>query len=338
MALTVGQLAKLTGLTVRALHHYDAIGLLVPSQRSEAGYRLYDQADVVRLYRIVALQRLGLSLTDVAAALASDRNSLNDILTQQLAELDEQIGDATRTRDQLRLIQKGLASGDEPDVNAWLSALELMAVHGKHYSPQEWKTITTHAGEIRGEWPQLVAQLRMVIDSGAPPHSEQARLLSRRWIDLMRRKAGGDLRLMLKMKDAYEGDEAVRSHTSAQLGLDPAMMAYVTAALRHSYRAFWANHIAEEDLPRLDLSDALYRDVIRVIGRAQEAMKESLPPEASLIELRREWQILIDRFTGGDTRLRGKVMQALSTDASLQASWLLDAQLLQQLERGREAG
>ena len=46
MSFTVGQLARLTGLTVRALHHYHAIGLLEPSQRSDSGYRLYTQAAV----------------------------------------------------------------------------------------------------------------------------------------------------------------------------------------------------------------------------------------------------------------------------------------------------
>jgi len=72
MSFTVGQLAKLTGLTVRALHHYHAIGLLEPSQRSDGGYRLYSQADIVRLFRIQALQRLNLSLDEIAAVLAKD--------------------------------------------------------------------------------------------------------------------------------------------------------------------------------------------------------------------------------------------------------------------------
>lgn len=49
MALKIGELARRTGLTVRALHHYDAIGLLTPSARSDAGYRLYNDADVARL-------------------------------------------------------------------------------------------------------------------------------------------------------------------------------------------------------------------------------------------------------------------------------------------------
>jgi DNA-binding transcriptional MerR regulator len=52
--LTVSDLARLSGVTVRTLHHYDAIGLLVPSDRSHAGYRNYSPADAERLARIVA--------------------------------------------------------------------------------------------------------------------------------------------------------------------------------------------------------------------------------------------------------------------------------------------
>jgi DNA-binding transcriptional MerR regulator len=54
MALKIGELARRTGLTVRTLHHYDAIGLLKPSARSDAGYRLYDRNDVARLHPAAA--------------------------------------------------------------------------------------------------------------------------------------------------------------------------------------------------------------------------------------------------------------------------------------------
>lgn len=52
MLLSVGELAKRSGLTIRTLHHYDSIGLLVPSSRSDAGYRLYDRPNIERLHRI----------------------------------------------------------------------------------------------------------------------------------------------------------------------------------------------------------------------------------------------------------------------------------------------
>jgi MerR family transcriptional regulator, thiopeptide resistance regulator len=62
---TVGEVSELAGVTVRTLHHYDEIGLLRPSGRSEAGYRLYGHADLERLQEIVVWRQLGFSLTEV---------------------------------------------------------------------------------------------------------------------------------------------------------------------------------------------------------------------------------------------------------------------------------
>ena len=57
---TVGELARLANVSVRTLHHYDEIGLLVPSERSEAGYRLYSHGDGARLQEILVWRQLGL--------------------------------------------------------------------------------------------------------------------------------------------------------------------------------------------------------------------------------------------------------------------------------------
>ena len=61
----VGELAGQTGLTVRTLHYYDEIGLLSPSHRSDAGYRLYTAGDVVRLQQIRSLRHLGFALEEI---------------------------------------------------------------------------------------------------------------------------------------------------------------------------------------------------------------------------------------------------------------------------------
>jgi len=62
MLIQVGELAKRAGITVRTLHHYEQTGLLLPSARSAAGYRLYNLADVQRLHMIQALAKAGLAL------------------------------------------------------------------------------------------------------------------------------------------------------------------------------------------------------------------------------------------------------------------------------------
>lgn len=65
MLIQVGELAKRAGLTVRTLHHYEQTGLLTPSARSEAGYRLYNLSAVQRLHMIKALAQAGLTLATI---------------------------------------------------------------------------------------------------------------------------------------------------------------------------------------------------------------------------------------------------------------------------------
>ena len=71
MPLRVGQMAELAGVTVRTLHHYDALGLLTPGARSEAGYRLYEDADCDRLQEILFYRELGFGLDEISALLGS---------------------------------------------------------------------------------------------------------------------------------------------------------------------------------------------------------------------------------------------------------------------------
>jgi len=74
--LTVGQVAQQYGITVRTLHHYDEIGLLVPGERTSAGYRLYTTADLTRLQHVVVYRRLGFALEEIAVLL--DEQALAD--------------------------------------------------------------------------------------------------------------------------------------------------------------------------------------------------------------------------------------------------------------------
>ena len=67
--MKVGELAQRSGVSVRALHHYDEIGLLTPSGRSPAGHRLYSEGDVVRLLRMRWVEQIGFSLAKIRACL-----------------------------------------------------------------------------------------------------------------------------------------------------------------------------------------------------------------------------------------------------------------------------
>ncbi len=96
--LTVGQVADEFGVTVRTLHHYDEIGLLVPSERTHAGYRLYTPDDLRRLGTIVTYRRLGFPLDEVAELLRGD-GAVVDHLSRQRDAVNARIGELSELVD-----------------------------------------------------------------------------------------------------------------------------------------------------------------------------------------------------------------------------------------------
>ena len=88
---TVKEVRKLTGVSVRALHHYDAIGLLKPTQMTDAGYRLYDEVALDRLYMILVYRELGLSLKEISDILDAPDYDRNQVLEHQIALMQDKI-------------------------------------------------------------------------------------------------------------------------------------------------------------------------------------------------------------------------------------------------------
>ena len=87
---TVAQVSKLTGVSVRTLHHYDAIGLLRPTQITQAGYRLYDDSALQRLHSILLLRQLQFSLKEIRTILDSPDFDPVQALEQQITLLEMQ--------------------------------------------------------------------------------------------------------------------------------------------------------------------------------------------------------------------------------------------------------
>ena len=89
---TVKEMSKLTGASVRALHHYDAIGLLKPTRVTEAGYRLYDDEALEKLYMILVFRELGLSLKEITDILHAPDYDRNRVLEKQITLMQDEIG------------------------------------------------------------------------------------------------------------------------------------------------------------------------------------------------------------------------------------------------------
>jgi len=94
----IGALAAETGLTVRTLHHYDAIGLVRPSEHTSGGHRVYTKPDVERLYAALVLRSLGVPLSEITARMKDPTWDLRTAAARQRAELDAQIEAISRLR------------------------------------------------------------------------------------------------------------------------------------------------------------------------------------------------------------------------------------------------
>src|SRR3982750_4562640 len=109
----VGELAGETGLTVRTLNHYDEIGLLKPSRRTQSGHRLYGEADVTRLQQVTSLRQLGLPLEQIRDLLARRGVSPREIVGLHLARVREQIELQRSLCERLERIAKTLEAGED---------------------------------------------------------------------------------------------------------------------------------------------------------------------------------------------------------------------------------
>jgi MerR family transcriptional regulator, thiopeptide resistance regulator len=124
----VGALAEATGLTVRALHYYDHIGLLTPSGRTGAGHRVYSAADVARLYRISLLRRLGFPLGQIASVLDDPRWQLPAAVRRHLDHTRRRADAAARLSARLTRMAAELDRRQDPSPGELLFALEEMTM------------------------------------------------------------------------------------------------------------------------------------------------------------------------------------------------------------------
>ncbi len=232
--LKVGQLARRTGLTVRTLHHYDEIGLLTPSARSPSGYRLYDDADVARLQRIVALRQLGFSLDHVRACLDDPAWSPARVLRLRLDALRGELEEQRRLLHKLEHVADRLDSAETVTVDEFLDTIGALTMYEKYYTPEQLARLETRraaVGEARikavqEEWPQLITAVRAEMEKGTDPSDPTVVALARRWMALVQEFTGGDPGIARSLETMYQNEPAARERS----GLDPALMAYVQKA------------------------------------------------------------------------------------------------------------
>ena len=320
MLLKVGDLARRTGLTVRTLHHYDEIGLLKPSGRSEAGYRLYSQADVQRLHGIQTLRQMGLPLSDIGDLLAGDSVAPERIIGQQIRALDQQISQATELRGRLTMLRDGLMAGAEPDMGNWLQALALMTTYGKYFTSAELKQIFSSWNLIEADWLVVKELVQGAMDRQLPPDAPEVQALAYRWMALMLLWMGGDMDLLERWGHMFRTEPSTHGRNHAPPG---AMIEYVEVAIKLRMGAL-EKYLTRDDLRAL--GHVPYAQWAALEATVQDLLARSVPPQhPHAVAAALRWDALFGQLTRNNATLRQKLLRASAQEPLLQAGAPLSA-------------
>jgi DNA-binding transcriptional MerR regulator len=232
----VGELARRTGVSVRTLHHYDEIGLLSPSHRSESGYRLYNEADVVRLQQIRSLRTLGFSLEEIGSFLKRPDVTPDRVLQLHIAHLKEQIGMQQRLCDRMEEIAKRWRSDETVPTEEFLKIIEVTTMLDKYYTPEQMEELRQRRealGEDRMrqaevDWKELMEQVQAEMDRGTDPADERVQQLARRWMGLVQEFTGGNPGITQSLGRVYQEETTVAGMDTAHMRR---MMEYVGKAM-----------------------------------------------------------------------------------------------------------
>ncbi|NIC06984.1 MerR family transcriptional regulator [Billgrantia bachuensis] len=325
MLLRVGELAKRTGLTVRTLHHYDEIGLLVPSMRSDAGYRLYRRQDVARLHRIQALRSLGMSLADIGALLDRPSPSLTAVIERQIQELERKIADQSLLRDRLVALHQQFENGDEPEMDDWLKTLEMMTMYDRYFTPQELDRLPLYQAddERQIEWKALIGEAEALMRQGVPPDDRAAQELAKRWMMTLERDTAGDPTLLDKLNAMHANEPEVQ----AQMGISAQVSEYVMQAFAQSKLAIYQRYLNEEEFAFMrQRYPQRMHEWPPLMAKLRQQLEQGTPPQAPAVQqLAREWLELLRSFAGDDPATHEKIRRANEQEPALQASvWMTE--------------
>ncbi len=233
---TISQIARRTGMTVRSLHHYEAKGLLAPAARSDAGYRLYGERELLRLQHIVSLKALGFSLAEIRACLDADAPSLAEALTRQVARLRAAVVRQQVLLTRLERVACQVAGGKTIDSETLLNSIEATTMMEKYFTPEQMQTINTRGDtlgaqrihEVERTWPDVIAGMQAACTLDKDPRSDEVQALARRWRTLVREFTGGDAGIQRSLNTMFRDEPASIRH---QTGIDPVLMAYAGNAI-----------------------------------------------------------------------------------------------------------
>jgi DNA-binding transcriptional MerR regulator len=310
----IAELAELAGVTVKALHHYDRLGLLRP-RRSNAGYRLYGSRDLERLEQIVALKSIGLTLQQIKVLLDGDVHALAEALRAQRHTLEKKRAEVTRAIRAIERVESTVSLYRALSRGGVLSRL-IEAIDMQNDLDVLKRYFKTDAAWTRGRsyfehwpsepWRELFREIQASLRED--PASDHACSLAARWDTLFRQDtSGGDFAFRAGLWRAWHD-----FHTWPDSLKQPVAEFDFVALWRFIAEVSWARVGPDGTLPDADPARARDRVSASKIALFHDiaASLDSDPERAR--ELIARWRALVDDETGGDKETKAALSKSLA--------------------------
>jgi MerR family transcriptional regulator, thiopeptide resistance regulator len=306
----VREFAALAGVTVKALHHYDRLGLLRP-RRTSTGYRAYSHEDLERLEQIVALKFLGLPLKQIKPVLDRPALTLRDALRLQRKAIEDKRALLGQV---IRAIEAAEGAGDPGDPAVLRKIIEVIEMQNgvetmrKYYSEEAWERHRRYYEE--GPSPEWQALYRDVVALlGEDPGAPAAQAAAERWLALSIRAGQGDPEVQTDSPTAWVDRAswpAVMKRRIEEYRVEEVMrfMHKAGIACRRKYfgEAAWDRHQADLTSRSVEDSTAIWQarvDLFRVV----EAALGEAPDGQKGRTLARRWVDHLRVASGGDPEI-----------------------------------
>jgi MerR family transcriptional regulator, thiopeptide resistance regulator len=195
----VRDFSRITGVTVKALQHYDRLGLLRPS-RTPSGHRIYSDRDAERLQQIVALKSIGVPLKQIRGVLDGNAPSLAAALKSQFAILEDERRGLEHAMQAITVVHADLTTGEISDAQGLRRLVDLLTVQTEveamrqYFGPEAWAKF----GDYWVDWPpprwrELFRDAEALLNES--PESERAEALVARFYALWHAETGDDPQL-----------------------------------------------------------------------------------------------------------------------------------------------
>jgi DNA-binding transcriptional MerR regulator len=238
----IREFATLAGVTVRALHHYDRLGLLKPSARSKSGYRLYRDCDLARLEQIVVLKFLGLPLKEIARLLKKEA-PLPDTLRRQQLVLTEKRRQLDMAIFAIEQAERSVRSRTGPDWDLFKLIVREIEMQSntewsrKYYSPEAKAKIEERKklwnpelqAQVTKQWTELVADVEAAL--GEDPAGPTAQALAARWRTLVAGFTGGNPEIQKGLNEMWNDKANWPAEDRARFHIDPRVQEFIVKAI-----------------------------------------------------------------------------------------------------------